>query len=257
MSYSSEGTGPAIVFLHGWGVDRRVWRQQIKYFSSDNKVIAIDLPGHGESQWQDADLNDIAYGIKNVLDKEDVGTATFVGSSLGGMIAVKCAELFPERINRLVMVGSMPKLAKTNEYPYGLELAQFRKLACQLDSAYPDILNVFFRSLFTKWERATRRYHWIQRFRRDISQPCREALQAYLDILERTDLIEVFSKLRMPLQVMFGSHDPICGPDAETFLRRLAPDAKFYIFQQCGHFPFLSQPYGFNKILDEFLEMRV
>lgn len=253
MSYDVEGSGPAMVFLHGWGVDRRVWRQQVKHFSSENKVITLDLPGHGESPWQEANLKDIALGVIAVLDKENVSDAVLVGSSLGGMVAIQCAALATERIGRLVMVGSLPKLAKSSEYPYGLDVAQFRKLAGQLETAYPDIMTVFFRSLFTKWERATRRYHWIQRFRRDISQPRAEALLAYLDILENTDLITTLGTIKMPLQVMLGSHDPICGASAETFLRAIVPQAQFYIFQQCGHFPFLSQPHGFNKMLDDFL----
>jgi len=72
--------------------------------------------------------------------------------------------------------------------------------------------------------------------------------------LEKEDLTEAFRRVGIPVQIMLGSHDPICGDKAEAFLRALMPEARFYIFQQCGHFPFLSQPHGFNRMLDHFLQ---
>jgi pimeloyl-[acyl-carrier protein] methyl ester esterase len=254
LAYSVTGNGETLVFLHGWGVDRRVWRQQAKYFGEDFRVVTMDFPGHGESPWEPSTLEEIAAGVFEVLDKEKIAAADFIGSSFGGLVSIQCWGLQPRRVKRLSLVGSLPRFAKSADYPCGLDIAQLRKMSGQLETDYPSIVDIFFRSLFTKWERETRRYHWIQRFRRDITPPQREAMRAYLRILETSDLTDTLRRVTVPVQIMLGSHDPICGESAENILRAIVPDANFFIFRQCGHFPFLSQPVGFNKMLDDFLQ---
>ena len=59
--YEIEGEGEPLIFLHGWGVDKRIWRQQTKYFSNTYKVLSIDLPGHGKNHLQKISLCAIAF----------------------------------------------------------------------------------------------------------------------------------------------------------------------------------------------------
>jgi pimeloyl-[acyl-carrier protein] methyl ester esterase len=192
--------------------------------------------------------------LAKILVETVSGKVTLVGSSLGGLVALKVYEGIPEKIQRLVLVGSSPKFAKSDDYPYGLDVAQFRKLGGQLDQAYPEMVDIFFRSLFTKYERSTRRYKWLQKFRRYDEKPMKQALMEYLDILEHVDLRELLSTVNLPMQFVFGTDDEICRNEIVGYIHKVQPKAQYEYFDKCGHFPFLSKPYEFNKVLEEFLK---
>jgi len=151
--YDIEGEGEHLLFIHGWGVDKRIWRQQSKFFSQFYKVMTVDLPGHGKSSWKKVELDIIAKDLKFLLEKMHFDNVTIIGSSLGGLVALKFYELFPDDIRRMIFVGAMPKFSKTKDYPHGLDIEKMRKLGGQLESDYPLVINVFFRSLFTRHER--------------------------------------------------------------------------------------------------------
>jgi len=176
-----------------------------------------------------------------------------VASSFGGMLALKLYAIVPQKIKRLILVGSMPKFAKSDDYPYGLDVALIRKLNSQLDTAYPSIVNVFFRSLFTKEERSTRRFKWLQKFRKFDTVPIKQALSEYLDVLEKEDLRDVLKGVSLPLQFIYGTGDYICLPSLQTSLKEQFSKARFDFFPKCGHFPFLSKPHEFNAVVEEFL----
>ena len=174
--------------------------------------------------------------------------------SVGGWVAIKFYEVYPDNIKRLVFVGAMPKFAKSKEYPHGLDIEKMRKLEGQVESAYPNIINIFFRSLFTKEERETRRFKWMQIFRKRAEAPIKQALIEYLDVLEREDLRHVLMRIKIPIQFINGKEDEICTRDTVKFLKTMAPHARFDDFDKCGHFPFLSKPYEFNQRVEEFLK---
>jgi len=251
--YDINGEGDFLLFIHGWGVDHRIWRQQSKFFSRYYKVMMIDLPGHGKSSWQKVPLEDMAKDLHNILRIVSIDPITIVGSSLGGLLGLKLYALHPEKIKRMVFVGSMPKFSRSQDYPFGLDVKEMRKLGGQLDVAYPQIVNIFFRSLFTKEERESRRFKWLQKFRRTDETPMQAALMEYLDILEAEDLRGVLKDMSIPMQFINGEGDEICCPETVKYLRKLCPDSRFDSFAKCGHFPFLSQPHTFNQILNDFL----
>ena len=247
-----EGSLP-LLFIHGWGVDSRIWRQQVKHFSEFYRVIAIDLPGHGKSDWRKISLAEMADDIMTVLSHLGIKQVGIIGSSLGGLVALKVFSSHPKKIKCLVLVGSHFKFAKSDDYPYGLDVEHIRKLGGQLNSDYPAIVNIFFRSLFTKHERSSRRFKWIQTFRNSISMPQQEALVEMLDVLEKEDLRSCLPSINVPIQFINGTEDYIFPKETFLHLRKQAPQAQFDWLEECGHFPFLSKPYEFNEILQDFL----
>lgn len=252
--YELEGEGEPLIFLHGWGVDKRIWRQQSKYFSSFYKVLTIDLPGHGKSDWQKISLGAMADDVRVILDVLKIARANVVASSLGGILALKLYQIAPEKIKKLSFVGALPKFSKSKDFPHGLDVKRIRKLNSQLKMSYPAIVNIFFRSLFTKEERATRRFKWIQRFRQNVDVPIKPALSEYLDMIEHEDLRQILKNILVPVQFINGTQDKICSAEAVKDMKVLVPQAQFDFFEKCGHFPFLSKPYEFNEVLEKFLK---
>ncbi len=251
--YDCEGEGEEILFLHGWGVDRRIWRQQTKFFSRNYRVLAVDLPGHGQSGWEKISFLHMALDLVQILRALDFQAVNIVGSSLGGLLALKLCGNDVSRIKRLILVGASPKFAKSEEYPYGVDVAHIRKLNGQLVTAYPSIVNIFFRSLFTREERESRRFRWLQKFRQTDKVPMKQALSEYLDIFEQEDLRPVLDEVKLPLQFIYGAEDYLCPKILQDLLQQKFPQARFDFFAQCGHFPFLSKPHEFNTVVAEFL----
>ena len=108
MALTDVGSGPPILLVHGMMSARTTWADQWDRLAADHRVLAPDLFGHGES---DKPLGDYSLGahaasLRDLLDALDVPSATVVGHSLGGGIAMQLAYLFPERVDRLVLVSS-------------------------------------------------------------------------------------------------------------------------------------------------------
>ena len=253
-NYNLEGEGKeTLLFIHGWGVNMLVWRQQVKQFSERYQVLSVDLPGHGKTHWQKVTLHEIAFDILSILNELAIDKVTIVGSSVGGLVGLKVFEISPNKIQRMIFVGSQPKFAKSEDYPFGLDVEKIKKLSSQVESDYPGIINIFFRSLFTLEERESRRFKWLQTFRKADVVPEQSALREWLDILEKEDLREVLISATIPMQFIYGTDDNICPRELLFYLKALMPRGQYYFFDHCGHFPFLSKPHEFNGVLENFL----
>lgn len=108
ISYTDEGKGTAIVFLHGFLENKKMWNTFIPEFSKKYRVITIDLLGHGDSESMGyvhamEDNADVVYTILNELR---LRKAIFVGHSMGGYVALAFAELYPEFMKGLVLLNS-------------------------------------------------------------------------------------------------------------------------------------------------------
>ncbi len=252
--YQITGKGPTLLFLHGFGVNSRIWRQQVKYFSENYQVLAVDLPGHGQSDWQNVNLADIAEDIEFLLGTVGCQDIGILASSFGGLVALKMFEVNRKRIKFFIFAGSQPKFCTADDYPFGLEARRIAKLAVQLKSDYPSMINIFFRSLFTPQERSTRRFKWVQTFRKTDFVPRKEALLVFLSILEKEDLRDIFYSHNLPILFINGSQDYICQKSFYEGLEKKIPLASFFWFKDCGHFPFISKPHEFNRAVAGFLE---
>ena len=98
---------PVVVFLHGAGFDRTVWRLQTRWFANHGRsVLAVDLPGHGRSGGVPlGSIADIADWTIRLLDAARVSQAALVGHSMGGLVALDAAGRYPERIRALGLCG--------------------------------------------------------------------------------------------------------------------------------------------------------
>jgi len=99
---------PAIVFIHGGELDHCVWILQSRYLAHHgHAVLAVDLPGHGRSGGAPlANIGAMADWIVALLDAAKLDSAALVGHSMGSLVALDCAARYPERVNRVALVGT-------------------------------------------------------------------------------------------------------------------------------------------------------
>src|SRR5688572_19901949 len=105
---AGSGTGRPIVFLHGVGSDKSVWRPQLDHFGRTRRAIAFDYPGYGDSDPAPAGTtrDDYAAAVLAAMDALGIGKAHVCGLSLGGVIAIAMHAAAPERCASLVIADS-------------------------------------------------------------------------------------------------------------------------------------------------------
>lgn len=116
---------PAIIFVHGAGLDQSVWTLQARYYASHgHNVLAVNLPGHGVAPSQDQPAGEPAYSdgplLTSIEDMADwvaelvaaagAGEAKLVGHSMGALVALETAARHPDRVSKLALLGVAPKI---------------------------------------------------------------------------------------------------------------------------------------------------
>jgi pimeloyl-ACP methyl ester carboxylesterase len=108
FSYTDSGSGPVLLFIHGLLGSQKQWAHLVDELDEDHRLIVPDLFGHGQSAKPvgDYSLGAHAATLRDLLDRLGIEQVSLVGHSLGGGIAMVFSYLFPERVDRLVLVAS-------------------------------------------------------------------------------------------------------------------------------------------------------
>ncbi len=252
--YDAAGSGEALVFIHGFAGSGQWWQYTKDFLCRDFKVITVDLPGHGQSQWMTVSLNDMAQDIGQLMDHLGIDHFSIVASSFGGLIAMELyRQMANHRIMRISFVGSIPKFARSENYPAGLDIDKIRTMSQQFEANYGSVLDIFFRSLFTMKERDSKQFQALKQLRVSETLPQKPALQHFLTLLEATDYRDRISKIICPLQYITGSDDYICPKAIMDWIAEHTYNARFDVIDKCGHLPFLTEVDEYNRLLEDFL----
>jgi len=109
IRYAVRGTGgPALVFVHGWSCDRTYWDAQVRHFAPRHRVVAIDLPGHGESGTGREEWTVEAFGgdVAAVVQHLGLEEVVLIGHSVGGFVVLEAARRIPDKVVGVVGVES-------------------------------------------------------------------------------------------------------------------------------------------------------
>ena len=109
LRYFDRGEGdPALLLIHGFGGDLNNWLFNHEALAAERRVIALDLPGHGESgkALVRGDLDELSGSVLALLDHLDLEQVHLAGHSMGGAVALNCARLAPQRVLSLSLIGS-------------------------------------------------------------------------------------------------------------------------------------------------------
>jgi pimeloyl-ACP methyl ester carboxylesterase len=263
VAFRQAGEGELIVLIHGITGRSEQWEPAIKHLASDHEVLAPDLLGHGESAKPRGDYSLGAYasGVRDIMVALGHESATIVGHSLGGGIAMQFAYQFPERCERLVLVSSgglgrevhpmlrastlpgsefvmpvllHPKLIEAGE-------AVGRLLGVLRLQAGTDLAEVA--QGFASLGDAEARSAFIQTMRA-VLDPGGQRVSA----LDRLYLAE-----SVPSLIVWGANDPIIPVAHGRAAHEAMPGSRLELLDGVGHFPQLEQPHEFATLLAEFV----
>jgi len=243
IHYSVQGKGePALVFIHCWGCSRRFWDNQVTEFSRTNRIVTIDLPGHGESGQARKNWSVESYGddVKAVVTKLGLKRVVLVGSSMGGPIALEATRRMPDRVVAIVPVDTLQNV-ETKVPPEQLD-AVFKQMQADYKTATTSLLNQFFFSPTTPAAVKERVINEALSRQPDVALAILKGIFSY-------DAAAGLREVKVPIRAINADRVPT---DVEVN-RKYAPQFDAVIIKGTGHYPMLEDPARFNQMLAEIL----
>ncbi|HEB92043.1 MAG TPA: pimeloyl-[acyl-carrier protein] methyl ester esterase [Gammaproteobacteria bacterium] len=247
----TQGSGPDLVLLHGWGMNADVWDGVVPMLAKQHRVTGVDLPGHGRHSDPESDFSLPAQAkkIAEILPPK----STLVGWSLGGVLALQVALEFPGRIKALVLVASSPRFVRADDWPDAMNSDVLRGFANELQSDCTKTIKRFLAIQALGSEHAREELRLLRERVFAHGEPERKALASGLDILMTADFRERLPQLQCPTLLLSGERDTLFPVQAAQRTQALLADATLRVVQGAGHAPFLSHPESFVHVLQEFL----
>jgi pimeloyl-ACP methyl ester carboxylesterase len=264
VEYAMAGSGPALLLVHGITSSLRTWSKVLPKLAEHHTVIAPDLLGHGASAKPRGDysLGSFASGLRDIMIALDVPTATVVGHSMGGGIAMQLSYQFPERVERLVLVNSgglgreVSLLLRAATLP-GADLVLPLLFGTPLVRPAGFVVG---RTLSVLGLRSRGdlegMWHGVASLRRREGQraflhTARSIMDAGGQRVSATDRLYLAES--MPSLIVWGERDSLIPADHGRAAHAAMPGSRLELFPDAGHFPFNDEPDRFVDVLSDFI----
>lgn len=244
IHFSVQGKGePALVFVHCWSCDRRLWENQVSVFAKNRRVVTIDLPGHGESgqdrkSWS---IESYADDVNTVITKLDLKRVVLVGSSMGGPIVLEATRRVPERVAAIIPVDTLHNVE--NKVPPEQLEGVFKQLRADYKGAVTGFLNELFFSPTTP--AAVK-----DRIIKEVTSRPPELALAILQAIFAYDPVPALREVKVPIRAINADMTPT-NLDAN---RKYASQFEVVIMKGSGHYPMMEDPAQFNKLLADAIQ---
>lgn len=254
----------AIVLLHGIAGSAETWTPVLARCGAlGRRVLALDLPGHGESEAPRADygLGALASTVRDVLAVSGVRHATVAGHSLGGGVALQFAYQFPEMCDRLVLVASAGLGPEVSPVLRATALPGARAVvACAVNRGTLAIARAAARlgrrlggSLKTETRELARHFG-------SLADPARRRAffsiaRSLIDLRGQraTALEKLYLAEAVPVLLVWGARDPLIPAAHGRRAAELLPNSRLTVRENMKHFPHVADPDGFCLLLHEFV----
>lgn len=249
MHYETYGRGQPVILLHGWLGSWGIWQNLMETLGQNFRTYAMDFWGFGESgrKHNNFTVPDFISLVDNFMEALGIPSAPLVGHSMGGTVSLGVAIEHPQRVEKVVVVGS--PIVGSSLSPL-LKLAGYRPIAFLVYNS-PALLRLGIR-LFAG--RITKPAHnWYQMQARDLSRTTLESFLLSIATLRETDLRPRLSEVQVPTLGVFGVGDNIVHPKQYEPLKAGVPHAQIEVIEGARHFPMLDTPQRFVRVLQGFL----
>jgi len=258
---AGDSKAPALVLIHGFASSTLVWSKVfLRLAQAGYRVIAVDMLGYGYSAKPRNGEYTIAGQAKlltRLLDALGISRATFVGSSYGGAVAATCALDYPDRVGKLILVGTV-----NNNRP--LEFVLMRLFGSPV---FGDVVSPLLigsrRLLRRRMKRVYDRHAWVMDERRVDARhlPLRAAgtHRAIINTVRRWDAERISRDAHLitqPTLLVWGENDremPLA--DGER-LHAEIPGSRLIVFLKCGHLPHEEYPEAFTNVVIDFCKAK-
>jgi 3-oxoadipate enol-lactonase len=251
LAYFEAGRGIPLVLIHGFPLNHRLWEQQFAALTETARLIAPDLPGHGESDSRSGPywMEQVAQDVNDLLDVLEIKVPVVLcGLSLGGYMLGQFYERYGNQLAGLIFTatrasGDSPE-AKLNRDRL-VSIAREAGVNALVEAVLPKFL-------------APKTYQT----RPELVEQVRGIMQAasldgvvgdLLGMRARPDTFDMIRKIRLPTLVIHGTEDQLIPVSEGELIRDTIPGARMVTIPEAGHLPNLEQPELFNLAVREFI----
>ena len=250
LAYSEFGSGPALVLLHAFPLDRTLWRDVVEPLANAGwRVITPDLPGFGESPETVATIDDMASEVAVLLNSLGINSAVVGGCSMGGYVALAFAAQFPERTAGLILVDTKANAdgeeARANRARIAQQVVDSGSTAA-LAATQPDIM-------FADATKANRPD--VVRWLKDTINAQRPdgVANAQYAMAGRAEQFVMLAELHKPVLCIRGAEDALASADDHTRMATASGDGLDVTIADAGHLVPIEQPAAFVEHVTAFL----
>jgi 3-oxoadipate enol-lactonase len=245
LAYESVGSGPALVLVHAFPFDSRMWRKTATALASQRRVITPDMRGFGLSDLGSGDhsIADMADDVASLLDALKLPAATVGGMSMGGYVALAFARRHRNRLQSLVLADTKAA-ADTPDARQGrqaaITLVETQGVAALLEKQIPRLLS------------ASASEGLRAEVRRLGAQPPNAVIAAIRALRDRPDRTAELPEIAVPTLVVVGTQDALSPPEDGRAMAASMPRARVVEIPGAGHLSSLENPDAFAAALAGF-----
>lgn len=251
------GEGPPLILLHGLGEAAIVWFGNLVSLSKSHTVYAVDLPGHGKSykpSW-DSPLDEGVQFLVDFMDVLDIPSASILGNSMGGLLALATTLKHPNRVDHLVLESSaglgrdiacflrlmtLPIIGEVLAEPKRFMIRHLLHLILYDKSLCTEEL---IEELYQARSLSGNKQSMLFMLRSGVSF---RGVTPNVVLINQLDLVEI------PVLLVWGRNDPIFPMSHAEQAVEVFPNAQLKIFDNCGHWPHLEALNEFNRTVLNF-----
>ena len=247
INYIEKGEGDLVVLLHGWGSNITLFDSMINLLSLKYKVVAMDMPGFGESEepkepW---DVDGYVDFVLEFLKRYDFEKVTLLGHSFGGRVIIKlCSRELPFEVEKVILVdsaGVKPEKTASQKMKQSVYKATKKVYSSPAFSKlFPDALeNLRKRNGSADYNAA--------------SPIMRQTLVKVVN----EDLCDLMPNVKCPALLIWGKNDDATPLSDGQKMEKLMPESALVAFDNAGHYSFLEQQVLFNRVLASFMNIEI
>ena len=262
MNIIDMGSGEPVIFIHGLSGCWQNWLEQLPLFARDHRVIAVDLPGFGQSEMpiKEISISCYAEAIDELMEELDIETARIVGNSMGGFIGAELAIQHPERVERLVLVAAAGlsiesiRTERTTGLRHRAENLIFFSLGHIASRSHQVALRPRLRAALLMLVAAHPQKLPGPLAAQQVLGSGKPGFSDALEAMCRYPLRDRLEKIACPTLIIWGDKDILVPVKDAAIFEELIPDARKIIYKDTGHVSMMERPERFNSDVKAFLD---
>ncbi len=249
LHYEVYGRGRPVILLHGYQGSWGLWQRTMGFLGASFRTYALDFWGFGESGTRRSTyaVKDFVALVDQFMEQLGIAQAPLVGHSMGGTVSLLAAVQYPERVQRVVVIGSPIVGSSLFFFPMVFGFRPIGWITYRNLWIYKSIYHAL-APMYSKDP------NWARIMDRDVSRTTLEAFFASIGSLRQTDVRPSLPRITAPVMGMYGARDIIVDPNQWRPLEQGVPGARIERFPSAGHFIMLDQPDEFERKLKDFLD---
>lgn len=251
MFYTSSGSGPPLVLIHGFPLDHTIWQLQMDDLSKDHQVIAPDIRGHGQSQATQGPytMDLLASDVNALLDHLGLGRVTLGGFSMGGYVALAFFGRYQQRVRALILADTRAE-ADTPE----VKARREQQAQAVLKEGPRDLANQMIVKMFTE-KTIVNDPVLVERIRRMMESTSPVGIAGALrGMAKRPDSTPLLGSILVPTLIIVGRQDSITTVNDAQKMADIIPGSELVIVPDAAHLTTLEKPQDVNVAIRRFLQ---